>query len=584
MKLGTQQQPFPTIDNDVATKNWVERLGGRGAPEFIHAKVGTQHTNPSVSDPVHFDTVLGSRGLSMSAGARFSGLKAGRTYLVSATLYVGDAGGGHLNFEWYDVTNAAGIGTWGTAQCTTEGSNDSSQPNAIALFSPEQDVEIECRVTGGVTGAMDVQADASSAYIIEISGPAIAGPMEFIETIEVEGSAVQDIDFEGLNGNDDERYVIEVEYINGTPGTGNRLTIQPNSLATNQSFDYGSIVGGVDSYATGTVMEFENSNDDSGDFTINLAARTGKERLYHFTGAKFDADGGAGNALWGAGAWSDTSTNITSLRFHASLAAGWGVGTRISLYRLRAQNFPENSFPPNHLDGLKTIYNSVSTVDIGPGTCKDSTNTVDITVSSTLTANLAGTPGDPNSLDTGTEAANSGYALHVIYGIGKAVASLISLSETAPTLPTGYTHFRCVGWIYNKSSNIVKFTQFGNGQTRQYFWTTSAAGGAILTNGQATTLTAVDCSAQLPASATAISFGFQYVNNSTAARYFQLAAESGGETFAYRVPFGVSATPHYGSTHMLPMDASQQVWYLVSTTGSSSHELDLYVHGFTYEL
>jgi hypothetical protein len=144
-------------------------------------------------------------------------------------------------------------------------------------------------------------------------------------------------------------------------------------------------------------MEFDSSNDDSADFTIRLAARTGKERLYHFTGAKFDADGGEGNAQWGAGAWSDTSTNITSLRFHATLSGGWGVGTRISLYRLRAEN---GAIPT--LDKVN-VYQAAQTVvkhDLGTAS---GAIAVDASLSNTfdLTVDGAATIGAPTNLEDG---------------------------------------------------------------------------------------------------------------------------------------------------------------------------------------
>ena len=49
-----------------------------------------------------------------------------------------------------------------------------------------------------------------------------------------------------------------------------------------------------------------------------------------------------------------------------------------------------------------------------------------------------------NGLDTGSMAANNWYYLYVIYN-GTTIASLVSLSSTSPTLPSGYTKFALVG-------------------------------------------------------------------------------------------------------------------------------------------
>lgn len=72
-----------------------------------------------------------------------------------------------------------------------------------------------------------------------------------------------------------------------------------------------------------------------------------------------------------------------------------------------------------------------------------------------VSANITGTVGTANSLDTGSEAGNTWYYLWLIYN-GSTVASLISASSTAPTLPSGYTYKALVGEIYNDSgSNFV---------------------------------------------------------------------------------------------------------------------------------
>ena len=53
-----------------------------------------------------------------------------------------------------------------------------------------------------------------------------------------------------------------------------------------------------------------------------------------------------------------------------------------------------------------------------------------------------------NGLDTGTSAINTWYADFVIWNpTTLAVAGLFSLSATAPTMPSGYTHKARVGWV-----------------------------------------------------------------------------------------------------------------------------------------
>jgi hypothetical protein len=76
-----------------------------------------------------------------------------------------------------------------------------------------------------------------------------------------------------------------------------------------------------------------------------------------------------------------------------------------------------------------------------------------------LTLNVAGS--GANGLDTGS-VTTSGYNYFVIYNpTTGTVASLASLSATAPTLPSGYTYKRRIGW-FSYSSGIIGFVQRGN--------------------------------------------------------------------------------------------------------------------------
>jgi len=73
-----------------------------------------------------------------------------------------------------------------------------------------------------------------------------------------------------------------------------------------------------------------------------------------------------------------------------------------------------------------------------------------------VTANIA--VSGANGLDTGSKTTNTWYAIHVITNdTSSVVAALLSLSATAPTLPSGYTRFRRVGWVRNNSSNVFNY-------------------------------------------------------------------------------------------------------------------------------
>lgn len=93
------------------------------------------------------------------------------------------------------------------------------------------------------------------------------------------------------------------------------------------------------------------------------------------------------------------------------------------------------------------------------------------------------------SLDTGNFAANTWYALYVAYNSGSATATaLLSLSSTAPALPTGYTFYTRVGWIRtNAAANAfpLAFTQKGAQVRYKVTAGSNVAALPILANGAA---------------------------------------------------------------------------------------------------
>lgn len=67
-----------------------------------------------------------------------------------------------------------------------------------------------------------------------------------------------------------------------------------------------------------------------------------------------------------------------------------------------------------------------------------------------------------NALDAGTVANNTWYAVWLIGKEDGAIAALLSLSSTAPTMPSGYTYKHRVGWARtNGSAQFMRFIQRG---------------------------------------------------------------------------------------------------------------------------
>lgn len=76
---------------------------------------------------------------------------------------------------------------------------------------------------------------------------------------------------------------------------------------------------------------------------------------------------------------------------------------------------------------------------------------------------IAGTANGANGLDTGALATSTWYSVWVIWN-GATISGLLSLSETNPTMPSGYTHKARVGWIRTDGTANkypLSFIQFG---------------------------------------------------------------------------------------------------------------------------
>lgn len=165
-----------------------------------------------------------------------------------------------------------------------------------------------------------------------------------------------------------------------------------------------------------------------------------------------------------------------------------------------------------------------ATFSITPGQMRDSTNTFDIVVPSTLT--VTGTTKGANGLDSGTIANNTWYAVHVIYDPtnNNPVSAIFSLSATAPVMPslasTGVTYgaFRLIGWVKTDGSALfLPFIILGNGNARQHYWDSSIN---VLTGGTSATFATVQCLAAVaPAQTNLSAFAQVSFTAATAADY-----------------------------------------------------------------
>ena len=120
-------------------------------------------------------------------------------------------------------------------------------------------------------------------------------------------------------------------------------------------------------------------------------------------------------------------------------------------------------------------------------------------------------------MDTGSEAASTWYAVHVIADSTEVETpkAMLSLSATAPTMPSGYDVFRRLGWVRNNSSsNFLRFDQNGAGGERFYHYDEDRSDMKALTAGTAQSWTDIDLSSFIPPTSrvTYVSWTFDATN------------------------------------------------------------------------
>jgi hypothetical protein len=126
-----------------------------------------------------------------------------------------------------------------------------------------------------------------------------------------------------------------------------------------------------------------------------------------------------------------------------------------------------------HLAGcILSTAGSSATFSVSAGVANDSTsaNLMKLASSISKTTGAWGVGTGNGSLDTGTIAASTWYHVYQIKRTDTGVVDvLISLSATAPTLPSPYTLFRRIGAMKtNGSSQWTKFVQLGD----EFLWDT----------------------------------------------------------------------------------------------------------------
>lgn len=230
--------------------------------------------------------------------------------------------------------------------------------------------------------------------------------------------------------------------------------------------------------------------------------------------------------------------------------------------------------------GLRLSYVNTTDVTIGAGFCRDSVDSYNIVVSGTLTVDI--TLSGAGGLDTGSPAASTWYAVHVIADSTgtNSPAGLYSLSATAPTLPAGYDVFRRVGWVRRGGGgNNLNFLQVGAGRNRLIMYRETSITTAVLTAGSAITFTDVNASAFVPSTSrfTYVLYMFDPQN----ANNIAYMRENGDTSDPSLVQIESASNGPTMATTTVPLDSAQLFEYRVD---DASDELTLAIRGYLEEL
>ena len=165
-----------------------------------------------------------------------------------------------------------------------------------------------------------------------------------------------------------------------------------------------------------------------------------------------------------------------------------------------AGSFIGGNLNRHFINELGLAYATAATITIATGSCTDSTNSVFMDHTASVTVDI--TDSGINGLDTGAEATSTWYAVFLVSG-SSGVGGLLSLNQTTPTMPSGFTFKRRIGWVRNDGSdNFLKFVMYGSTRERRVDWNESKETILKILDGvNPTVFTNVDCSGLKPPTA-----------------------------------------------------------------------------------
>ncbi len=248
---------------------------------------------------------------------------------------------------------------------------------------------------------------------------------------------------------------------------------------------------------------------------------------------------------------------------------------------MTVQNEPIVQTPFLYINGIIASVASNTTLSISAGQCRDSNDIMDIGLGSSnpniqgvvtaapLVLNAA--VNGANGLDTGTFLASKVYAVYVIADSRyyQPVASLLSLSLTAPLMPFGYDSMRLIGYAITDSS-VHFLTNYVSGNNNARSVVYDAPQATSVTAGTSATYAAIDLSALVPAvDQTPVMFRANWTANAAADTFNMQGGYSTGDAWTMIAPVagGTAHTVGFGRVLSQLVSSVPKSNYKVSAVG-----------------
>ena len=183
--------------------------------------------------------------------------------------------------------------------------------------------------------------------------------------------------------------------------------------------------------------------------------------------------------------------------------------TRDQLYAAILSLVTDTQLSKNDFWGFETWTQTDDYVGIAPGFCIDDTRTGYITISSIVNVNIGGSTGT-SAMDVAGSPANTFHYTYVIKNpTTGSVDTLISLNESSPVMPNGYTMKRRVGVFRTNAASAIKhFRAVGKGMDKKYFYQ-SGVNFIVFQQSTGVTWHDISCNSFVPPTAGIAIMGFE---------------------------------------------------------------------------